>query len=106
MTRLRSIPRTFPPTSDDTMSCRPLPPAPVFAGLRGAAERRTEARMVPFFVQIKCQLGKSYEVANKLTDAELASEIYPTAGDYDLLEMFQKNVNYGRHQYGYHIHVG
>jgi DNA-binding Lrp family transcriptional regulator len=73
---------------DDTMSCRPLPPAPVFAGLRGAADRRTEARMVPFFVQIKCQLGKSYEVANKLADAELASEIYSTAGDYDLLVKF------------------
>jgi hypothetical protein len=33
----------------------------------------------------KCQLGKSYEVANKLADAEIASEIYSTAGDFDLL---------------------
>jgi hypothetical protein len=41
--------------------------------------------MVPFFVQIKCQLGKSYEVANRLADAEIASEIYSTAGDFDLL---------------------
>jgi DNA-binding Lrp family transcriptional regulator len=49
---------------------------------------RTEARMVPFFVQIKCQLGKSYEVANKLADAEIASEIYSTAGDFDLLVKF------------------
>jgi DNA-binding Lrp family transcriptional regulator len=48
----------------------------------------TEARMVPFFVQIKCQLGKSYEVANKLADAEIASEIYSTAGDFDLLVKF------------------
>jgi DNA-binding Lrp family transcriptional regulator len=48
----------------------------------------TEARMVPFFVQIKCQLGQSYEVANKLADAELASEIYSTAGHYDLLVKF------------------
>src|SRR5207248_7981300 len=47
-----------------------------------------EAHMVPFFVQIKCQLGKSYEVANKLADAEIASEIYSTAGDYDLLVKF------------------
>ena len=38
--------------------------------------------MVPFFVQIKCQLGKSYDVANKLADAKIASEIYSTAGDY------------------------
>jgi DNA-binding Lrp family transcriptional regulator len=52
--------------------------------------RRTvaETRMVPFFVQIKCQLGQSYEVANKLADAEIASEIYSTAGDYDLLVKF------------------
>ena len=41
--------------------------------------------MVPFFVQIKCQLGKSYEVANALADAEIASEIYSTAGEFDLL---------------------
>ena len=44
--------------------------------------------MVAFFVQIKCHLGKSYEVANKLADAEIASEIYSTAGDYDLLVKF------------------
>jgi DNA-binding Lrp family transcriptional regulator len=48
----------------------------------------TEARMVPFFVQIKCHLGKSYEVANKLADAEIASEIYSTAGDFDLMVKF------------------
>jgi DNA-binding Lrp family transcriptional regulator len=47
-----------------------------------------EARMVPFFVQIKCQLGKSYEVATKLADSEIASEIYSTAGDFDLLVKF------------------
>lgn len=44
--------------------------------------------MVPFFVQIKCQLGKSYQVANQLADSEIASEIYSTAGDYDLLVKF------------------
>jgi DNA-binding Lrp family transcriptional regulator len=36
-------------------------------------------------VQIKCELGKSYQVANALSEAEIASEIYSTAGDYDLL---------------------
>jgi len=41
--------------------------------------------MVPFFVQIKCALGRSYEVANAIADAEFASEIYSTAGDFDLL---------------------
>lgn len=44
--------------------------------------------MVPFFVQIKCQLGKSYDVANALAESEIASEIYSTAGDFDLLVKF------------------
>ncbi|WP_454916720.1 Lrp/AsnC ligand binding domain-containing protein [Xanthobacter sediminis] len=44
--------------------------------------------MTPFFVQIKCQLGKSYEVADAIADAEIASEIYSTAGDFDLLVKF------------------
>jgi DNA-binding Lrp family transcriptional regulator len=44
--------------------------------------------MVPFFVQIKCQLGKSYDVANAIADAEIASEVYSTAGDFDLLAKF------------------
>jgi DNA-binding Lrp family transcriptional regulator len=44
--------------------------------------------MIPFYVQIKCQLGRSYEVANALADAEIASEIYSTAGDFDLLVKF------------------
>jgi DNA-binding Lrp family transcriptional regulator len=47
-----------------------------------------EPRMIPFFVQIKCHLGKSYDVANRLADAEIASEIYSTAGDFDLLVKF------------------
>jgi DNA-binding Lrp family transcriptional regulator len=45
-------------------------------------------QMIPFFVQIKCQLGKSYQVANALAEAEIASEIYSTAGGYDLLVKF------------------
>jgi DNA-binding Lrp family transcriptional regulator len=47
-----------------------------------------EERMIPFFVQIKCQLGKAYDVANRLADAEIASEIYSTAGEFDLLVKF------------------
>jgi DNA-binding Lrp family transcriptional regulator len=46
------------------------------------------AAMVPFFVQFKCKLGQSYVVANALAEAEIASEIYSTAGDYDLLVKF------------------
>ncbi|HWK66689.1 Lrp/AsnC ligand binding domain-containing protein [Mesorhizobium sp. 1B3] len=44
--------------------------------------------MKAFFVQIKCELGKAYEVASALVDAEIASEVYSTAGDYDLLVKF------------------
>lgn len=44
--------------------------------------------MKPFFVLIKCRLGKAYEVASALAEAEIASEIYSTAGDYDLLAKF------------------
>ena len=44
--------------------------------------------MVPFFVQIKCALGRAYDVASRIADAEIASEIYSTAGHYDLLVKF------------------
>ena len=44
--------------------------------------------MKAFFVQIKCDLGKAKECAGALADAEIASEIYSTAGNYDLLAKF------------------
>ena len=44
--------------------------------------------MTPFFVQIKTELGKAYRVANALAEAEIASEIYSTAGEFDLLCKF------------------
>jgi len=53
--------------------------------------------MVPFFVQIKCKLGQSYLVANALAEAEIASEIYSTAGQYDLLVKFYVEKRY-RHR--------
>jgi DNA-binding Lrp family transcriptional regulator len=53
-----------------------------------ASARDGGSGMVPFFIQIKCQLGKSYDVANRLADAEIASEIYSTAGEFDLLAKF------------------
>jgi DNA-binding Lrp family transcriptional regulator len=49
---------------------------------------RTERAMKTFFVQIKCDLGKAYEVASELADAEIASEIYSTAGQFDLMAKF------------------
>ncbi|MCB1499057.1 MAG: Lrp/AsnC ligand binding domain-containing protein [Bauldia sp.] len=44
--------------------------------------------MAVLFVQIKCELGKAYDVANAIADAEIASEIYSTAGEFDLLVKF------------------
>ena len=44
--------------------------------------------MRALFVQIKCELGKAYQVANAIAEAEIASEIYSSAGDYDLLVKF------------------
>jgi DNA-binding Lrp family transcriptional regulator len=44
--------------------------------------------VTPFFIQIKCALGRAYEVANAIAEAEIASEIYSTAGDFDLLVKF------------------
>ncbi len=44
--------------------------------------------MNAFFVQIKTELGKAYEVATTIADMEIASEIYSTAGGFDLLVKF------------------
>jgi DNA-binding Lrp family transcriptional regulator len=67
---------------------RALVKAEEFCSIAGGPSKGAEARMIPFFVQIKCQLGKAYQVANELADAEIASEIYSTAGDFDLLVKF------------------
>lgn len=37
------------------------------------------------FVQLRCDPGKTYEVADAVYDREIASELYSTSGDYDLL---------------------
>ena len=44
--------------------------------------------MKTFFVQIKCELGQPYKVATAIADKEIASEIYSTAGQYDLIAKF------------------
>jgi DNA-binding Lrp family transcriptional regulator len=53
--------------------------------------------MRAFFVQIKCDLGKSYQVATAIADKEIASEIFSTAGEFDLLVKFylQENEDIG-----------
>ncbi|NOX41930.1 MAG: Lrp/AsnC family transcriptional regulator [Alphaproteobacteria bacterium] len=37
------------------------------------------------FVQIRCNPGKTYEVADAIYGREIASELYSTSGDYDLM---------------------
>lgn len=48
--------------------------------------------MKTVFVMIKCELGKTYDVAAVLADdiAEVRS-VYSTSGNYDLLAQFQLN---------------
>jgi DNA-binding Lrp family transcriptional regulator len=75
-------------TASTSVASRRLVKGSRFCWIASRRVGAAEARMVPFFVQIKCELGKSYEVANKLADAEIASEIYSTAGDFDLLVKF------------------
>ncbi|WP_337267788.1 Lrp/AsnC ligand binding domain-containing protein [Oryzifoliimicrobium ureilyticus] len=41
--------------------------------------------MKPIFVQLQCAPGKTYEVADAIYEKEVASELYSTSGDYDLL---------------------
>lgn len=44
--------------------------------------------MQTFFVEIKCELGRTYEVASALAESEIASEIYSVAGAFDILAKF------------------
>lgn len=37
------------------------------------------------FVQLRCHPGKAYEVADEVFEREIASELYSTSGDFDLL---------------------
>lgn len=37
------------------------------------------------FVQLRCEPGKTYEVADAIWEKEIVSELYSTSGDYDLL---------------------
>jgi DNA-binding Lrp family transcriptional regulator len=37
------------------------------------------------FVQLRCQPGKTYAVADAIYEREIVSELYSTSGEYDLL---------------------
>ncbi|AAK88282.2 MULTISPECIES: Lrp/AsnC ligand binding domain-containing protein [Agrobacterium] len=41
--------------------------------------------MKPIFVQLQCEPGKTYDVADAIYKTELVSELYSTSGEYDLM---------------------
>jgi len=41
--------------------------------------------MQTIFIQIKCAMGASYEVASGIIEVEKVSEVYSTSGNYDLI---------------------
>ena len=41
--------------------------------------------MTCVFVQLRCQPGKTYQVADAIYDLEIVSELFSTSGDYDLI---------------------
>ncbi len=41
--------------------------------------------MKPIFVQLQCEPGKTYDVADAIFKTELVSELYSTSGEYDLM---------------------
>jgi DNA-binding Lrp family transcriptional regulator len=72
--------------------------APGYVGERPAGRTGKGVSVQTFFVQVKCRLGHTYQVAGALADREIASEIYSTAGDFDILAKFHvdKDVDIGR----------
>ena len=41
--------------------------------------------MQTIFIQVKCELGKAYQVADAASEVEQVSEVYSTSGHYDLM---------------------
>ncbi|MCY4462121.1 MAG: Lrp/AsnC ligand binding domain-containing protein [Albidovulum sp.] len=41
--------------------------------------------MTCVFVQLRCHPGKTYQVADRIFEREIVSEMYSTSGDFDLL---------------------
>jgi len=41
--------------------------------------------MQTIFIQVKCDLGQAYHVADQAIDVEHVSEVYSTSGHYDLM---------------------
>lgn len=37
------------------------------------------------FIQLRCEPGKTYDVADAIYEREIVSEMYSTSGDFDLM---------------------
>lgn len=62
--------------------------------------------MRAYFVRIKCELGQSYKVADAIAEREIASELYSTAGAFDLLLKLYLDDEEDVGQYvNTHVHV-
>lgn len=50
------------------------------------------------FVQIRCKPGQTYKVADEIYKREVASELYSTSGDFDLLMKIyiERDVDIGK----------
>lgn len=54
--------------------------------------------MKPVFLQLQCIPGKTYEVADEIFRREIASELYSTSGEFNLLVKIyiQENEDIGK----------
>ncbi|MCL6710258.1 Lrp/AsnC ligand binding domain-containing protein [Pseudomonas sp. R2.Fl] len=41
--------------------------------------------MICIFIQVRCRPGRTYDVADRIYEKEVVSELYSTSGEYDLL---------------------
>ena len=41
--------------------------------------------MICVFVQLQCRPGTAYDVADRLYEREICSELYSTSGEFDLM---------------------
>jgi DNA-binding Lrp family transcriptional regulator len=44
-----------------------------------------DPRMTCVFIQLQCQPGKTYEIADEIYEREIVSEMYSTSGEFDLM---------------------
>lgn len=58
------------------------------------------------FVQIRCKPGKAYEVADEIYQLEIASELYSTSGDFDLLlKLYVEDEDVGKYINSNLLHI-